>query len=1152
MAKAIFHDPQRKRWKRLRIVFDALAAVVSLSIVVFVLTLMHSEPLPSVLLPQQKRPYRAIKEKEKERRRPPKRTTTHRKTKTPPSQVALNSEEGIRGAFYVTWDAGSFSALKAYYAQIDLLFPEWLHVMSPDGRLQGVSLLNTFFDVVQNGQVHPVDDQVMPFLKEQKAETEVFPLVNNFQPISNEWLDIGGFLMNAGARANFRRQLMLYLASDKYRGVSLDFEGFPGSAQPGFRALVGDLEADLHARGLKLYVNVPAGDDDFDYKYLAAHSDGLILMDYDQHSGSSSAGPIAGQDWFISNLEETLKLVPKEKLVCGIGNYGYDWVGKSGSSISVQDAWLAAHDSEAEVEFDGDSLNPHFAYSDENNHRHDVWWLDGVTALNEMRAARKLGINTFALWRLGSEDRSLWAVWDTPAEAGAPDKLKPMLPGYDVDMEGSGEIIRIDHRPQKGDRGLTVDASGQITDETFDALPLPYQVALYGSQPKSVAITFDDGPDPSFTPKILDVLKAKGVKATFFLIGTEAQKEPGITKQIYREGHEIGNHTFYHPDISNISKQYMKFELNMTERLFAAKLGVKPVLFRPPYSIDQEPDTADQVRPLEIVQDMGYITVGDKIDPSDWKDNPHRTAQEITNDVLAHLPPCAPTDWLHCGNIILLHDGGGDRTQTVKALPVIIDGLRAKGYNIVPVSELMGKQIAEVMPPIAANERWAARVDSFVFWLFGLFWVAIVVVFFVGDVLMTFRLLFVGVLAVFDRLREGKRDQQPPGAYRPPVAVLIPAFNEEKVIVNTVHAVLGSDYPALRVIVVDDGSKDNTYEMVCEAFQRERDRGQVLVLTKENSGKAEALNFGLARVEEEIFIGIDADTIIAPDAISKLVDHFADPEVAAVAGNTKVGNRVNLWTRWQALEYITSQNFERRALDVFGAVTVVPGAIGAWRTPAVRDAGGFQPDTVAEDADLTMSLLDHGRRVYYEDRALAWTEAPTRPSGLMRQRFRWSFGILQSVWKHRRAFARKGTLGWVALPNIVIFQILLPLVSPFIDVMFIIGALSYAVNRYFHPLAADPADFIKLVVFFAAFLVIDFIASVIAFSLERREAGRGEDVWLLAHVWLQRFAYRQLFSIVLFKTLKRAIDGKPFSWEKLERTAAVTQVRRPVGASRGS
>ena len=239
MSKAIFHDPQRKRWKRLRPLFDAGAVVVSLSLAVFILTVLRGEELPKVLLPDQKRVYHAIKEKE--RRHPPRRITTHRKTKIAPSQVPLNSEEGIRGAFYVTWDAGSFSALKDHYPQIDLLFPGWLHVMSADGRLQGVSLLNTFFDVVQNGQVQPVDDKVMPFLKEQKAETEVFPLVNNFQPITNEWLDVAPFLMNPSARATFRQQLMLFLTSDKYRGVSVDFEGFPGAAQPGFRALVGEL-----------------------------------------------------------------------------------------------------------------------------------------------------------------------------------------------------------------------------------------------------------------------------------------------------------------------------------------------------------------------------------------------------------------------------------------------------------------------------------------------------------------------------------------------------------------------------------------------------------------------------------------------------------------------------------------------------------------------------------------------------------------------------------------------------------------------------------------------------------------------------------------------------------------------------------------------
>jgi cellulose synthase/poly-beta-1,6-N-acetylglucosamine synthase-like glycosyltransferase len=406
---------------------------------------------------------------------------------------------------------------------------------------------------------------------------------------------------------------------------------------------------------------------------------------------------------------------------------------------------------------------------------------------------------------------------------------------------------------------------------------------------------------------------------------------------------------------------------------------------------------------------------------------------------------------------------------------------------------------------------------------------------------MTGRLLFIGTFAIFDRVR--RHDYGRPGqesSYPPKVAVLIPAYNEEKVIERTVRAALNSDYPNLHVIVIDDGSQDKTLEVARLAFAREAAAGRVLILTRPNAGKAEALNYGLEHLgDEEIFVGIDADTIIAHDAITRLVPHFLNPKVGAVAGNAKVGNRVNLWTRWQALEYITSQNFERRALNTLGAVSVVPGAIGAWRTAAVREAGGYHTDTVAEDADLTMALLRRGYRVEYEDMALAYTEAPVNANGLMRQRFRWSFGILQSVWKHREVFGRKGVLGWVALPNIVVFQILLPLVSPFIDLMFAFGAVWYFVQKYFHPESTDPASFQKLVLFFVAFLVIDFVASAIAFALERRLPEAPEDVWLLSQVWLQRFAYRQLFSVVLFKTLKRALEGRKFAWDKLERTAAV-------------
>ena len=1154
MAQPVFYDPRQARWKRLRRLFDLLALCAMLLVIFFLYNSLHSEQLPTLFWKAEAKPYHALRENEREKAKERRRLATarrsHRKSKGT-SPLKLDTEEGVRAAFYVSWDAASFSSLREYARQIDLLYPEWLHVVTPDGRLQAIDeQTNKFFDVVQNNSVHPVDDKVMPFLKSEGTGMEVYPMVNNSNGV--DWVDISAFLNDPDARARFRQEISAFLATDKYHGLMVDFEEFPRDGQPGFNALLNELSEDLHAKGLKLYVSVQPHNEDFNYSAISAAADGVIVMDYDEHFPGGTPGPIASQDWFVKNLQIAKKIIPPQKLICAIGNYGYDWVqrtkkgelppGMKDTNASVQDAWLTARDSEEDVDFDGDALNPHVSYMDEQNVRHDIWFLDAVTALNEMRAAQTLGVQTFALWRLGSEDRSLWKVWDVPGEADSIDKLKDVPPGDDVDMEGNGEIFRIEAEPTHGTRSMTVEAStGLVTDEEFDPLPEPYRVARYGYNPGQIAITFDDGPDPEWTPKILDILKRENVQATFFLIGLPAESFGSITSRIYREGHEIGNHTFTHPGISNISKRFNEVEINLTEELFASRLGIHTILFRPPYSIDQEPDTTDQVRPLKIAQDMGYIIVGDKIDPNDWRENPRPTAAEIADRVLTHLPPCG-SDTRFCGSIVLLHDGGGDRSQTVAALPEIIDGIRAKGLQIVPLYQLLGKTKADVMPPLPPNERWAARLDWLGFALWDFVSKGIVWIFFLGDVLMMGRLLSVGALAIFDRFRQSRAEVPALAiSYKPKVAVLIPAYNEEKVITRTVRAVLDSDYPDLRVIVIDDGSRDRTLEVARAAFAEGEASGRVLILTKPNSGKAEALNFGLQHLrDEEIFVGIDADTVIAPNAISLLVPHFLNPKVAAVAGNAKVGNRVNLWTRWQALEYITSQNFERRALNTLGAVSVVPGAIGAWRTSAVREAGGYHTDTVAEDADLTMALLRRGYRVEYEDLALAYTEAPINANGLMRQRFRWSFGILQSVWKHRAVFARKGVLGWVALPNIVIFQILLPVVSPFIDLMFAVGAAWYFLQKYFHPDSTDPASFHRLVLFFAAFLVIDFITSAIAFALERRQPEAKEDVGLLSQVWLQRFAYRQLFSIVLFKTLKRAIEGQRFAWDKLERTAAMS------------
>jgi cellulose synthase/poly-beta-1,6-N-acetylglucosamine synthase-like glycosyltransferase/spore germination protein YaaH/peptidoglycan/xylan/chitin deacetylase (PgdA/CDA1 family) len=1137
MLEPIFYDPQRRRWKRLRRFFDALGVATTILVVFFIVMMLRQVGLPNLsLTPQRQHQYKALKEKYRKHARL--RPVALRRKGKAPSQVVLNSGEGIRAAFYVKWDKASFSSLRENVHQIDLLYPEWMHVLTPDGRLQSVTEDNVLYNVVEGGHVNPPDDRVMPMLKTENADTEVFPLINNYDPVRGVWLDnIGEMFTNEQSRQNLRAQLAVFLSSDKYKGITFDFEEIPVSAQPSYLELMKELSGDLHARGMKLYVSVPTHNTDYDYKAIAEYCDGLILMNYDEHFPASTPGPVASQEWFTQNISDALKVIPPNKLIVAIANYGYDWFSDEKThkrvgvvNRSVQEAWLDAHDSEAPVSFDGDSLNPHFAYLD-SNVRHEVWFTDAVTALNQMRAAQRLGINTFALWRLGSEDRSLWSVWDTPQDPSGPDKLRQVPPGQDVDMEGKGEILVIASRPQPGERNVTVDAaSGLITDESFDSLPRPYELDQYGSADKQIALTFDDGPDPTYTPQILDALRAVNAKAAFFIIGAEAEKFPGIVSRTYREGHEIGNHTWSHPDISGVGRTYMKAEMNLTERFFESRLGVKTLLFRPPYSIDQEPDTADEVKPLELTQGLGYITVGDKIDPNDWRNNPRQSAEQIAESVFQQLKK---------GNIILLHDGGGNREQTVKAIPLIVNGLRERGYQVVPVSQLLGKSYADVMPPLTPNERWGAMFTRLGFIAYGLFYGTIVFIFFIGDVLMSMRLLLVGAFAIYDRVRGPKHDPATTPDYKPAVAVLIPAFNEEKVIVRTLRSVLHSHYPKFRVIVIDDGSTDRTVEVTREAFANEIASGKVTVLTKSNEGKAAALNYALEHVTEEIFVGIDADTVIAPSALAHLVPNFVDPKIAAVAGNAKVGNRVNLWTRWQALEYITSQNFERRALDVFGAVTVVPGAIGAWRTEAVREEGAYHTDTVAEDADLTMRLLRRGYRVEYDDLALAFTEAPTTANGLMRQRFRWSFGIMQSAWKHSEVFLRKGVLGWISLPNILIFQIILPTVSPLIDMLFLLGVLQFAVDKYFHPETANPANLLKLIVFFLTFLIVDFVASAIAFALERKGVDRRENVWLLAHVWLQRFAYRQLFSLVLIKTLKRALEGRKFGWDKLERTATV-------------
>src|SRR5713226_5460419 len=1126
--KPIFSDSDGVGWRRTRRVMEITGVLLTLLLAYFFVTIAVSVELPAGLLPDTKPGYRAVKSKKKPLTREGRRRRVANIGKLPASY------DPVRAAFFVSWDPNSLASLKKHYKDIDLLIPEQLHAVSADGAL-------TIVDY-ERGQytAKTTPAEAISILKEDKlhqwmkslnppVELPTMGLVNNYDGVEWRIKEMAQMLANPAARQKLARDIVEYAFESHEAGIVVDFEEVPDASQAHFRAFIAALAPALHSAGLKLMMALPARDDAYDYEFFGKQCDAIVLMNYDQHWLTSPPGPIASQDWFVENLRQVFDVVPPQKIVVGIANYAYDWPQASkkeydtGAEYSVQEALLHAEESDADVEFDGDSLNPHYSYFDEHNHLHQVWMLDAISAYNQLRASEQLGVQGTALWRLGSSDSSLWPIWDaTHADAAARQKLADLPPGPDLILEGEGDIWHFTDTPKNGKRSFEYDAQSDLfTDESFDAIPLSYNIDQIGAAHKKMVLSFDDGPDTKCTPKILDILKQKNVPGVFFVIGNMANQRPDILQREYAEGHEIGNHTFTHPKFDDITRTEIRWQLNLTERLIESTLGVKSILFRPPYGIDHQPEYAEEVAQLPYPQELGYLIVGQRIDPDDWslRDGKPIPAKEIVDSVLRQASK---------GNIILLHDGGGERDQTVAALPQLIDALRAQGYRFVSVSDLLGKTRANVMVPLSSQEQLEARIDGIIFSLFQWLRFFIGIIFFLGIVLVSGRAVIIGLLALIEKLRPDRAVMPDPP---PSVTVLIPAHNEESVIVQTVTSVLVSDFKDLHLIVVNDGSTDTTGELLEENFSHQP---RVRIIHQVNRGKAAALNLAMSQADSEIVVTIDADTEIEPDAISKLIRHFADPRVGAVAGNVKVGNRSRWLTRWQALEYITSQNMEKRAFGLLNCITVVPGALGAWRAKAIEAAGGITADTVAEDADLTIAIRRLGWRVGYDEEAIAWTEAPEKPGQLIRQRFRWTFGTLQSFWKHGDTLLRPkhGTLGWIALPNIFVFQLALPLISPVIDLMFfgsllLWGLAQFRVTRM--PQLWTTADVEKSVLFFLAFLLIDILTCVVAFALERKE-----DWTLLIPVLLQRFYYRQLMYVVLFRSVKEAVSGRPVGWRGVE------------------
>jgi cellulose synthase/poly-beta-1,6-N-acetylglucosamine synthase-like glycosyltransferase/peptidoglycan/xylan/chitin deacetylase (PgdA/CDA1 family) len=622
----------------------------------------------------------------------------------------------------------------------------------------------------------------------------------------------------------------------------------------------------------------------------------------------------------------------------------------------------------------------------------------------------------------------------------------------------------------------------------------------YSMAPKTAALSFDDGPDPTWTPKILAVLRREHVPATFFVVGAHVAANPAIVRAELAAGDEVGSHTYTHSNLASAGWR-LPLELTLTQNALAGAAGVRTRLLRPPYSSVSDALTRADWLAYRRAAQFGYLVVLASTDTKDW-------ARPGVSRIVASAMPRGDR-----GAVIMMHDSGGDRRQTVRALPLIINRLRARGYRFVTVTDgLPHVPAADV--PATTQQRLVGTALVLSQQAADHATAALAVGLVAASALLVIRILALMIFA--RRHRRRMRPQRVPANWRAPgVSVVIPAFNEAAGIAATVKSMVASNYPGeLQVIVVDDGSTDGTAGIV-----RSLRLPGVLVISQPNAGKPAALNRGVAEAWFDTLVLVDGDTIFARDALLRLALRMRDPDVGAVSGNTKVANRRGLLGRWQHLEYVMGFNLERRMFDILGTMPTIPGAIGAFKRATLADVGGLSAGTLAEDTDLTMAICRSGWGVVYEPRAIAWTEAPSSLRQLWRQRYRWCYGTMQSMWKHKRSVIEggpSGRFGRRCLLYLGFYQIVLPLIAPVVDLAAIYGLI------FLNP--------VTVTAFWLGFNGLQLLACGYALRLDRE---RLRTLWALP---LQQVIYRQLMYLVTIQSVMTALLGARHRWQVIART----------------
>lgn len=1122
----VFQTTNPSRWQRVKWGFRVLGVIVVLAIVVIGIAIatMENPDIPleakaakKVLTEDQPdyrasklgKEYRGFRKLIEDRWARGRGIGQNNRVLNLSNSSLFSDSVGIRAGFYVAWDAQSFHSLRKNISKMNLVLPEWLFI---DPKA------DTLFSKMEK------DQRAYDLIK--TSGIKVMPMLSNGDNGKFNGAALHRIFADPKKTDRLIHDVVKFLLKNKFNGINVDFEELEESNDEILINFEKKLYDTLHQHGLLVTQNVSPFNEDYNYKELAKYNDYIFLMAYDQHSESSKPGPVSDQRWIQNAVNKLAAKVSPSKIVLNLAAYGYDWSKDTTETLTYQEALTVARESDGHVKFDNDTYNLSYKYYDGEDKIHEVYFTDAATNFNTLRFATEYGLAGTAVWRLGSEDDRLWDFYHLPMTKDALrsfnfkefDKVESRST---PDFIGEGEVLDMLATPSDGHIVTEIDTTDMlIAEQDYQKLPSSYVVKKYGKRTdRKLVLTYDDGPDPLYTRQILDTLAKYHVPATFFLVGIEAENNIPLVKRIFREGHEIGNHTFTHPNIAEVSRKRALLEIDATRLLIECLIGRSTIMFRAPFNADSDPEKAEEMVPVALSRTRNYITIGEGIDPEDWQkaEIPELNGDSIFNRVLsiynAHL---SNNDTF---NIILLHDAGGDRSATVDATGKIIRHFQALGYEFVTVASLLHKKPEDMMPHVEKgmgyallNFNYAIAATGYVIshFLYALFLVFMI--------LGAIRIFVLGFFAFKQRRKEALLSKQPlPGD--PAVSIIVPAFNEEVNAVSSLENLLRCNYPNFDIIFVDDGSTDDTYRKVFTAFEF---HPKVKVFTKPNGGKSSALNFGIAQTDAEYVVCIDADTKLLPDAVSELMKNFSNPKVGAVAGMVKVGNEVNWLTKWQSIEYTISQNFDRKGFAYPNAITVVPGAIGAFRKEVIIEAGGFTTDTLAEDCDITIRILRAGYIVANEPNAFAYTEAPEKLNQFFKQRYRWTFGVMQTFWKHKDALFNKRykALAWIALPDILLFKYIIPFFSPIGDLLMIFGLLSESRG--------------KIAMYYVTFLIFDAMIAGVAFFFER------EKPWKLLWLIPQRLIYRWLMLIVLFRSYKRATKGELQHWGVLKRTGNVT------------